>query len=390
MHRFYGKSSNETVKLPRTPSPKPGQPSMETSPLEPPRLRRSNAIKRIGEALVNCRREGARAESPTPTGRIRPFSSTRTDGQDRINAGADHVHNANRVIGDIDIPPMKDEWTWEDMRRLPGILISFVKSGMPADELGFYLDKMLYGRDRSVGGVVTTLVNGNVRYHEIAIRTLKLLDLYDDDGHLLSEQIAPAESGSRRRPNRPLHYKVTHRQIQMQTPPISLYDCNEELLSYNDPDTTGPEIICPRPRHVALERECIQCSLAEDADAHATSSEDEDEDGEQDPFADFDFAFDNTDNINANAYAGNAYDPNTSSSSTSPFDDDVAMQDAQAIRYINPGPARICSQCYDDGSSMAAQANTNNKQHNASGVPEELIPGMAAKPELKRERFLID
>lgn len=384
---FYGKSSNESVRPLQTPSPKPEQPPMNTSPLEPPLLRRSNAIRHVGEALVNCHREGVRAESSSTTGRIRPLSFTRTGGQDCINTGAGHVHNANKVIGDFDILPMKDEWMWEDMRRLPGILASFIKSGMPADELGFYLDKMLYGRDKSVGGIVTNLVNENVKYDEIAVRTLKLLDLYDGDGQLLSELIAPAESQSHFRPNLPLHYKVNHTQaVQMQAPPISPYARSKELLSYHDPNITGPETICPQPRHAVLELECIQRFVAEDANADATSSDDED--GEQpdpDPFADFDFAFDAPHNINANAYAGNAHDP--SSSGSSPFDGGFAMQDAQAIQYINPGPARFYSQYYD-GDNMAVQANT--KQHNASGFPEKLLLGIAPKPEPKRERFLID
>lgn len=389
MYCFYGKSTNgnEPVKTPRTPSPKPGQPPMESSPLEPPLLRRPNAIKRVGEVLVNCRREREddRAESPTPQGRIRPFSFTRTGRQEQINTS--HIYNANKSI-DIDIPPMKDEWTWEDMRRLPGILTSFIKSGMPGDELGFYLDKVLYGRDKSVGGIVTNLVNENVKYDEIAVRTLKLLDLYDDDGQVLWEQIAPAELD--RRPNRPLHAKVNHGQVQ--TPPISPYARNEELLSYKDPNTTGPEIICPQPRHAALEREAIQRFLAED-----DSTSNEDEDGEHtNPFADFDFAFDapdaGTTNANMNVYADNAYD---ASSSSSPFDDS-AVQNAQAIRFSKPGPARFYSQCYDGGGVAAAgdsgvgAEHANRKQYNASGIPEQLCPGMGAKQKSKRGRFLID
>lgn len=388
MHRFYGKSTNvnELVKTPRNPVPKPGQPPMETSPLELSRLRRSNAIKRVGEVLVNCPRwgEDVRAESPTPHGRVRPFSFTRTGRQACINI-ANNGHTANKDIEDIDILPMKDEWTWEDMRRLPGILTSFIKYGMPGGELGFYLDKVLYSRDKSVGGIVTTLVNENAKYDEIAVRTLRLLDLYDDDGQPLYEQIAPTEL--ERHPNRHLHSEVNHGQVP--TPPISPCAYSEELLSYNNPKTTGPEIICPQPRHAALEREAIQCFLAEDE-----SPLNEDEDGEHtNPFADFDFAFDALDNINTNAYADSAYDARISSS---PFDDS-AVQDARAIQFSKPGPARYYSQCYDGGGGVAATDDSgvgaehaNWKQYNANGIPEQLRPGLVTKQESKRGRFLID
>ncbi|OJJ83864.1 uncharacterized protein ASPGLDRAFT_35874 [Aspergillus glaucus CBS 516.65] len=394
MHRFYGQSTNgnESVKTPRTPSPKPGQLPMETNPLEPPRLRRSNAIKRVGEVLVNYRREREddRAESPTPAGRTRPFSFTRTGRQGHINI-ANTGYTANKYIEEIDISPMKDEWMWEDVRHIPGILTSFIKPGMSADELGFHLAKVLYGRDKSVGGIVTTLVNENVTYDEIAVRTLKLLDLYDDDGQPLYEQIA--SSGSDRRPNRPLHSKMNHGQVQ--TPPISPYARNEELLFYKDPNTTGPEIICPQPRHAALEREAIQRFLAED---DSTSNEDED-DEHTNPFADFDFAFDapDADTTNANAYADDAYDA-SSSSNSSPFDD-IDVQNAQAIQCSKSGPARFYSQCYDGGGVASATAaddtgvgaeHANRKQHNASRIPEQLRPGVVAKQKSKRGRFLID
>ncbi|EYE94866.1 uncharacterized protein EURHEDRAFT_538037 [Aspergillus ruber CBS 135680] len=385
MHRFYGKStnSNEPVKPPRTPSTKPGQQSMETSPLDPPRLRRSNAIKRVGENLVNRRRECEDAsESPAPQGRIRPFSFTRTGRQDHIDI-ANTRYTANKDIGDIDIPPMKDEWTWEGMRYLPDILTSFIKSGMPGNELGFYLHKVLYGRDRSVGGIVTNLVNENIKYDEIAVRTLKLLDLYDGDGQPMYEQIATADSDRHLKCS--VHAKVNFGQVQ--TPPISPYARNEELLSYKDPNTTDPEIIYFQPRHVALEREAIQRFLAED-----DSTSNEDKDGEHtNAFADFDFAFNVPDNINANVYADNAYD---SGSSSSPFDDS-AMQNAQAVQISKPGPARFYSQCYDGGGVAAGgdsgvgAEHANRKQSNASRIPEQPCPGVT-KQKSKRRRFLID
>lgn len=381
--RFYGKSANKNVRPPRTPSPKPGQPPMETSPLEPPRLRRSNAIKRMGEALINCRREGARADSPTPLSKTqRPYSFA------HVGLGRrDHIltsHTANKkVIEDIDIPPMGDEWTWNDMRRLPGILASFVKAQMPADELGFYLDKLLYGRDNSLGGIVTNLVNENVRYDEIAVHVLKLLDLHDDNGHRLYEQLEPADSD--RRPNRPLHSRVSPSQ-GLQTPPTSPPGWDSELLSYEDPHTNGPEIICPQrlaPRHAALEQESIQRFLTEDTNTHG--------DGEQNAtFADFDFALDNVDaDMNVDT-------DNNSSSSRS---DGVSVHHAQAAHFLKPGPARFYSQFYSDDSTPTAVVtdtsigamHANRSQFGDGQIPLQLRPGYRAPKRVRRfSRFPID
>ena len=78
MHRGNSRRS------PRTPSPEPGEPPMETSPVRGTGLQRSNAVRRIGTAMVQRRRDALsneRSTSPSPSSSYqnlrRPFSFER-------------------------------------------------------------------------------------------------------------------------------------------------------------------------------------------------------------------------------------------------------------------------------------------------------------------------
>ena len=78
MHRETSRRS------PMTPSPEPGEPPMETSPVRGTGLQRSNAVRRIGTAMVQRRRDALSNEwstSPSPSSSYqslrRPFSFER-------------------------------------------------------------------------------------------------------------------------------------------------------------------------------------------------------------------------------------------------------------------------------------------------------------------------
>lgn len=276
----------------RTPSPKSNEPPLETSPLQPPRLQRSNAIRRVDNRIIRRRREDlleARSGSSNPVsqGPRKEFSFANMNSQIDNGMHLNPFPSTSDSNGDSDWHKGKSHTRadesrarkWTEMRRLPGILTFLVKQGMPADEVGHYLELLVYGKDKFLGEMVTNSVNANEPYQHIAIRVLKTMDLRDDNGSPVYEQIKPA-GNPMRRPNRPRRYQV-NREARPRTSSVPYADVlplNEGVLTCEHPNTTGPELICPKKpsaRAAALDHRTVRRFVkeAEASLGHASSAE---------------------------------------------------------------------------------------------------------------------
>lgn len=246
------------------PSEDSGSP-FNSSP-QPPRLRRTNAIRRVDMRTARQRREELlRLRSPTRVPRVLRRSLSIADlttrYQQDMNANVNtHPHvdanvnvnvNANRNTNNgndsnywrnfVDYHAQEDEreiWTFDQMRRFLDTLASLVTHGIPADELGRYICLLVYGKDRFLGEIVTQSVNTNSTYEQIAIRLLKTFDLRDNNGDIIYLQLQPAEDPNRK-PNRPLRYQE-NRKFQPRQP------LGRDVLSYENMDTNGPLLIYPK------------------------------------------------------------------------------------------------------------------------------------------------
>lgn len=254
--------------------------SVSSSPQ--PRLRRANAIRRVDLRTARKRRdEPSRLRSPTGLPRIprktlsfadlttryeqdmnitantnpnvRPHNDVNVNVNLNSNSSSSSNGNDNSYWSKFVDSLVRDDdpmvWTFDEMRRFLDSITSFIKHGIPADELGRYLCLLVYGKDKFLAEVVTNCVNANITYAEIALRVLRTSDLRDNDGNAVYLQLQPA-GNPHRRPNRPYRYLVNRPFLpSKRTIPYSrLPSSNRNMLTYENPDTIGPLLICPKPQ----------------------------------------------------------------------------------------------------------------------------------------------
>lgn len=325
---------------PLTPSSESWGSPVSESP-QPPRLQRANAIRRVDIGTGRQRQdELSRLQSPTRASRTPRKSISFADitsryEQDMVantNAHSNarsHVNNGNtngssnsidssywrKFVDDHAQQEEPKTWTFEEMRCFPDTLTVFVKQGMPADEVGRYLCLVVYGKDKFLGDMVTNSVNANITYEKIAIRVLKTFDLRDDDGNLVYLQLYPA-SDPLRKPNRPLRYQANRevRPREASIPYSQMPPLNQNVLTCENPNTTGPLLICPkvqvgRPaalQHRAIKEFFIECESSQSPEAPQAANE--------------------RMNVEAGQFVNND-DDNDNSSDLVDEDDDVCMLD---------------------------------------------------------------
>lgn len=274
-------TNSDSLYRPKAPSPEPGQPTLETSPLARTGLQRSNAVRRSGSDNANRRCENlsnASSGSQTPTRRSgRPFSfAPRMDDRITVNVGSNHHNSIGNGNSITEENSNNDEWARSPIHRLPSILSSHVKSHMRADDIGHYLDKLLYGRDKYLGNIITNFVNGNLPYVMIAEQVLKTLDLRDDQGLPFHMIMKPGNMV--RRPNKPQNLQVNPEQRLPEAPPTSpprFYKQQEaNVVNYESPNSSVSDHISMRRPNAALERDAIQRFLADTADTDSYNNHD--------------------------------------------------------------------------------------------------------------------
>lgn len=257
---------------PKTPLPEPGKPPLETNSGARTGLQRSNAVRRSGSVNVKRRHENLSNSSSgfqTPTRKPgRPFSFAPSNHHNDLGNA-----NGNSIAEEYS---NNDEWARSTIHHLPSILSSHVKSRMRADDIGHYLDKLLYGRDKYLGNIITNLVNDNLPYVAIAEQVLKTLDLHDDQGFPFHMILEPGNMV--RRPNKPQNLQVNREQQQPETPLTSLprfYKQQEaNVVNYESLNSSVSDHISMRRPNAALERDAIQRFLADTAHTNSYNNHD--------------------------------------------------------------------------------------------------------------------
>ena len=242
----------------RAPSSIASGPPLATNPLQPHSLHRTNAVRRVDSGTLRRRRQdlsNARSSSPDQEPR-RDFSFVNISREynNGVQSGPNN-HDPGR-------PNNSQPKTRTRMLPLPDALAVYVKRGMPADKIGRYLELNFYGKDKFLGQTVTNAVNSNKTYERIAIDVLKTMDFRDDDGNLIYEQMNPAETPMCR-PNKPLQQQVNHEDGSSKSsiPYSNMPPLNEGVLTCKHPNTTGPDLICPKKpfaRSAALDHGVMQ------------------------------------------------------------------------------------------------------------------------------------
>lgn len=372
---------------PLTPSPESWNSPLNTSP-QPARLQRANAIRHVDIKTVRQRQdELAKARSPSRAPRTpRKFSfagiTTRYEQDMNINARPNvrpHVNpnhgnaNANsngssawhNFVDDHVRQEGHKTWTFEEMRRFPDTLTSFVKQGMPADELGRYLCLLVYGKDKFLGEMVTNSVNANVTYEQIAIRVLMTFDLRDNDGNMVYLQLHPAENPLCK-PSRPIRYQA-NREVRLreasipysQMPPL-----NQEVLTCEYPNTTGPLLVCPKVqvgRPAALQHRTIKQFFIETESPQVpqVQTADEQMNMDEDPFENEDMEVEDDDVNMLDPYEDEDYFESSSEGCSDMVDDyfnqHPEIHQAQEIQYTKPtSPPRFYSEINAEKRRQAA------------------------------------
>ncbi|GAB1217711.1 hypothetical protein ATERTT37_006952 [Aspergillus terreus] len=218
-----------------------------------PTLKRSNAIIRRGRDPPDC----PQGTHPTNTaeGRCVSFDSPLSPTTAQQNAFAEQLAQAE--------PPLEPQGArlqtdtpvdWDEVRRLPRLLTAWAQEGNSASRIGQLLHETVYGRDRSLGNLVTTMVDQRRAYHEIGHAVLRNLDLRNERGDPLYWDV----------PRGDVSLTPVSR-LQMPIPDQSFGGDEQEMheggredgtndegggspLSYEHPHTLGPRMVCPQPR----------------------------------------------------------------------------------------------------------------------------------------------
>lgn len=153
-------------------------------------------------------------------------------------------------------PPLAQDTPvdWDEVRRLPRLLTAWAQEGNSASRIGQLLHETVYGRDRSLGNLVTTMVDQRRAYHEIGHAVLRNLDLRNERGDPLYWDV----------PRGDVSLTPVSR-LQMPIPDQPFGGDEQEMheggredgtndegggspLSYEHPHTLGPRMVCPQPR----------------------------------------------------------------------------------------------------------------------------------------------
>lgn len=82
-----------------------------------------------------------------------------------------------------------EHWPLTEIRQLRHIIVPCVRDGMTACELGIFLVKTMYHRDRFLGGALTVLVDAGNTYAVIGQSMVRYLCILSDRGTSLSEDL---------------------------------------------------------------------------------------------------------------------------------------------------------------------------------------------------------
>ncbi|KAL5359188.1 hypothetical protein BJX96DRAFT_174137 [Aspergillus floccosus] len=144
---------------------------------------------------------------------------------------------------------------WKEVRRLPRLLTTWSQEGKSTSRIGQLLHETAYGWDRSLGNLVTTMVDQGRAYHEIGHAVLRNLDLRNEHGDPLYRDVPRGDVSLT--PGSILQLAFRYEPFggnEQETrggtgrEDGKIYEDGTSPLSYEDPHTLGPRMVCPQPR----------------------------------------------------------------------------------------------------------------------------------------------